>query len=221
MGGGDGLFSTTKARMPRRGAPAARGGSPCRPATRSSARRSSRPSRRRGARAVRHGLLLGSRARLLAGARGDQHLGRLRRRLHPEPTYEEVCSGRTGYNEVVRVCSTPPYELRGRLRLFWESHDPTQGMRQGNDVGTQYRSAIYTYSDAQREAAQASREAYGRRLPRPATAVTTEIGTPRVLLRRGLPPAVPGRRCRTATAAWAAPGVSCPVGCPHVLRRRQ
>jgi peptide-methionine (S)-S-oxide reductase len=95
----------------------------------------------------------------------------------PNPTYEEVCSGRTGHNEVVRVVFDPAqigYEAL--LKLFWEGHDPTQGMRQGNDVGTQYRSGVYTYSDAQRAAAEASRDAYERRLAEAGFgAVTTEI----------------------------------------------
>ncbi len=83
----------------------------------------------------------------------------------PNPTYEEVCSGRTGHNEVVLVVFRPaeiPYEEV--LRLFWEGHDPTQGMRQGNDIGTQYRSGIYTESEAQAEAARISRNAYAERL---------------------------------------------------------
>ena len=77
------------------------------------------------------------------------------------PTYEQVCDGDTGHAEVVRVVYDPkvtPYEKL--LRLFWESHDPTQGMRQGNDTGTQYRSGIYVHSAAQLEAAEASRAAY-------------------------------------------------------------
>jgi peptide-methionine (S)-S-oxide reductase len=79
----------------------------------------------------------------------------------PNPTYEEVCSGRTGHNEVVLVAFDPAaLPLDQVLRLFWENHDPTQGMRQGNDVGTQYRSGIYVSSDAQRAAAEASLEAY-------------------------------------------------------------
>jgi peptide-methionine (S)-S-oxide reductase len=83
----------------------------------------------------------------------------------PNPTYEEVCSGRTGHNEVVLVVFRPeelPFEEV--LKTFWEGHDPTQGMRQGNDVGTQYRSGIYTTTDAQREAALASREQYAEAL---------------------------------------------------------
>ena len=95
----------------------------------------------------------------------------------PNPTYEEVCSGRTGHNEVVRVVFDPSAtSYEALLKLFWEGHDPTQGMRQGNDVGTQYRSGVYTYSDAQREAAEASREAYGRRLAEAGHGeITTEI----------------------------------------------
>jgi peptide-methionine (S)-S-oxide reductase len=85
--------------------------------------------------------------------------------LTPNPTYREVCSGRTGHTEVVLVVFDPARVGYGELlRVFWESHDPTQGMRQGNDVGTQYRSALYTYGEAQRRAAEASRRAFGERL---------------------------------------------------------
>jgi peptide-methionine (S)-S-oxide reductase len=83
----------------------------------------------------------------------------------PNPSYEEVCSGRTGHAEVVLAVFDPEVtSYEEMLRIFWESHDPTQGMRQGNDIGTQYRSAIYTFSDAQREAAEASRERYQQAL---------------------------------------------------------
>jgi peptide-methionine (S)-S-oxide reductase len=85
--------------------------------------------------------------------------------LTPNPTYEEVCSGLTGHNEVVLVIYDPAQVSYERLlAVFWESHDPTQGMRQGNDAGTQYRSGIYAFDAAQRAAAEASKAAYGRRL---------------------------------------------------------
>ena len=95
----------------------------------------------------------------------------------PNPTYEEVCSGRTGQNEVVLVAYKPEeVSFEELLRVFWEGHDPTQGMRQGNDVGTQYRSAIYTTSAAQREAAEASRERFQERLSAAGYGeITTEI----------------------------------------------
>ena len=95
----------------------------------------------------------------------------------PNPDYEEVCSGLTGHNEVVRVVFDPTLVSYGRLlRVFWESHDPTQGMRQGNDVGTQYRSGIYVASAEQRALAEASRDAYQRVLSKAGFGrITTEI----------------------------------------------
>ncbi len=93
------------------------------------------------------------------------------------PTYEEVCSGRTGHAEVVRVVFDPSLvSFTHLLRVFWEHHDPTQGMRQGNDVGTQYRSTIYCHGDAQRKAAESSRAVYQQVLREAGFgAITTEI----------------------------------------------
>jgi peptide-methionine (S)-S-oxide reductase len=97
--------------------------------------------------------------------------------LTPNPTYQEVCSGLTGHNEVVRVVFDPAVvSYEQLLKTFWESHNPTQGMRQGNDVGTQYRSGIYTYSDTQRQLAEASQAAYQKALSTAGYgAITTEI----------------------------------------------
>jgi peptide-methionine (S)-S-oxide reductase len=95
----------------------------------------------------------------------------------PNPTYEEVCSGRTGHTEAVLVVFDPKKVTYERLlKAFWENHNPTQGVRQGNDVGTQYRSAIYTFNDAQHQAAEASRSVYQKALAaKGLAAITTEI----------------------------------------------
>jgi len=95
----------------------------------------------------------------------------------PNPTYEEVCSGRTGHTEVVLVVFDPAVtSFDALLRVFWESHDPTQGMRQGNDVGTQYRSAIYASTPAQSAAAEASRHTYQQMLDKAGYGpITTEL----------------------------------------------
>lgn len=95
----------------------------------------------------------------------------------PNPTYQEVCSGMTGHNEVVLVVFDPSVtSYEQMLKVFWENHNPTQGMRQGNDTGTQYRSGIYTYSDAQHQAAEASRQAYQGALGQAGYGpITTEI----------------------------------------------
>ena len=95
----------------------------------------------------------------------------------PNPTYQEVCSGMTGHNEVVLVVFDPALtRYEALLKIFWEAHNPTQGMRQGNDVGTQYRSGIYVYDDAQMQAAMASRDRFQARLrDRQFSEITTEV----------------------------------------------
>jgi peptide-methionine (S)-S-oxide reductase len=132
----------------------------------------------------------------------------------PDPTYEAVCSGRTGHAEVVLAVFEPggtSYEEL--LRIFWEGHDPTQGMRQGNDVGSQYRSAIYWFDESQRVAAEASRETFGARLAQAGYGeITTEIaaagpfhyaeGYHQQYLAKN-----PGGYC-----GLGGTGVSCPVG---------
>jgi len=132
----------------------------------------------------------------------------------PNPTYEEVCSGRTGHAEVVLVVFDPQrVRYEDLLKVFWEGHDPTQGMRQGNDVGTQYRSAIYTFDDAQLEAAERSRDAYAERLRAAGFGdITTEI--------RPAPPfsyAEEYHQQYLAKNPWGycgigGTGVACPVG---------
>jgi peptide-methionine (S)-S-oxide reductase len=97
--------------------------------------------------------------------------------ITPNPTYREVCTGQTGHNEVVLVVFDPKrISYDDLLKVFWENHDPTQGMRQGNDMGTQYRSGIYYYSDAQRDAAERSKAAYQGELAKSGYGtITTEI----------------------------------------------
>ena len=134
--------------------------------------------------------------------------------LTPNPTYEEVCSGLTGHNEVVQVVFDPKaISYQQLLKLFWESHDPTQGMRQGNDVGTQYRSGIYTYSDAQKAAAETSRATYEAALSKKGFGpITTEIvAAPEFYFAENYHQQYlaknPGGYC-----GLGGTGVSCPVG---------
>ena len=132
----------------------------------------------------------------------------------PNATYEEVCSGRTGHTEVVLVVFHPAQvSYEDLLRVFWEAHDPTQGMRQGNDVGTQYRSVILTSSDAQRSAAEASRDAYQGVLREAGYGdITTEIAPEQAFYyaedyHQQYLAKVPNGYC-----GLGGTGVSCPVG---------
>ncbi|MEM7482794.1 MAG: peptide-methionine (S)-S-oxide reductase MsrA [Acidobacteriota bacterium] len=132
----------------------------------------------------------------------------------PNPTYEEVCSGRTGHTEVVLAVWNPAeVAFEKLLKVFWENHDPTQGMRQGNDIGTQYRSALYTTTDAQRRAALASKEAYQQHLAAAGHGnITTEIlDAPRLFFAEDYHQQYlaknPGGYCGIGGT-----GVSCPVG---------
>jgi len=130
------------------------------------------------------------------------------------PTYEEVCSGRTGHTEVVMVAFDPRrVALEELLRVFWENHDPTQGMRQGNDVGTQYRSAIYTSDEAQKRVAERSRDAYQARLREAGLgAITTEILTgPKFYYAEGYHQQYLAKNPR-GYCGLGGTGVSCPVG---------
>jgi peptide-methionine (S)-S-oxide reductase len=134
--------------------------------------------------------------------------------LTPNPTYEEVCSGLTGHAEVVRVAFDPKrVSYEDLLRLFWEGHDPTQGMRQGNDVGTQYRSAIYTYGEEQRKKAEASREAYQNALHAAGHgAITTEIrGAPEFYYAEDYHQQYLGKN-PAGYCGHGGTGVACPVG---------
>ena len=134
----------------------------------------------------------------------------------PNPTYREVCSGMTGHTEVVLVVFDPRVtSYDAMLKVFWENHDPTQGMRQGNDVGTQYRSAIYTFSPGQQQAAEASRQAYQDRLTDAGyDRISTEITT--------APPFYYAEEYHQQYLAknpdgycgLGGTGVSCPVGVP-------
>jgi peptide-methionine (S)-S-oxide reductase len=132
----------------------------------------------------------------------------------PNPTYRETCTGNTGHAEVVRIVFDPAVVSYERLlKTFWESHDPTQGYRQGNDVGTQYRSAIFTHGEAQLAAAVPSRDMYARELARAGFgAITTEIAEAGPFYfaedyhQQYLAKNPDGYDCHTAT------GVACPIG---------
>ena len=175
------------------------------------------PRRHRG-RLLRPRLLLGRRACLLVAPGVHTTAVGYQGGSTPNPTYEEVCSGRTGHTEAVLVAYDPTViSYDTLLKTFWEVHDPTQGMRQGNDVGTQYRSAIYTVGDEQAAAAEASRRRYDDALARAGKGqITTEIepadGRPFYYAedyhQQYLSPAKnPGGYC-----SMTGTGVSCPIG---------
>ena len=132
----------------------------------------------------------------------------------PNPTYEEVCSGMTGHTEAVLVIYDPKVVSYDKLlQVFWESHDPTQGMRQGNDAGTQYRSAIYAFDDAQLAAAKTSRDAYQAQLAKSGYgAITTEIApTPAFYYAEDYHQQYLGKNPR-GYCGLGGTGVSCPIG---------
>ncbi len=134
--------------------------------------------------------------------------------LTPNPTYEEVCSGMTGHAEVVLVIYDPAQTSYEKLlQLFWESHDPTQGMRQGNDAGTQYRSAIYTFAAAQAAAAEASKRMYGERLRAAGHGeITTEIAAaPEFYYAEDYHQQYLGKN-PSGYCGLGGTGVSCPIG---------
>jgi peptide-methionine (S)-S-oxide reductase len=132
----------------------------------------------------------------------------------PNPTYEEVCTGRTGHNEVVRVVYDPTkISYEQLLKTFWENHDPTQGMRQGNDVGTQYRSGIYVYTPAQRMAAEASKAAFSKAIKAKGYgAITTEIiGAPEFFFAEDYHQQYLAKN-PMGYCGLGGTGVSCPIG---------
>ncbi len=132
----------------------------------------------------------------------------------PNPTYDEVCTGRTGHTEAVLVVYDPKMvSYQELLKTFWESHDPTQGMRQGNDVGTQYRSAIYTFSDEQAKAAQASKAAYEAALKaRRMGPITTEVApAPAFYFAEGYHQQYLAKN-PAGYCGLGGTGVSCPIG---------
>ena len=138
--------------------------------------------------------------------------------MTPHPTYEEVCSGQTGHNEVVMVWFDPrKTSFEALLKVFWEGHDPTQGMRQGNDVGTQYRSGIYTFSPEQKQKAEASKAVFQKELAKSGMVAITHrdhrcARRPSALRTRLLRLQQSGQGILERRTAWAATGASCPIG---------